>query len=114
MCVGIDFCTKKNCLENERCVLYEPKHITPCEVRRGPKKRNKKTDIKVNLCKQNIKFCSNARVCEILGQCMLDHTSVNGNEGFTRELRKAKCIKSILKIFERFIPEKKWKHSKRK
>jgi hypothetical protein len=113
MCVGIESCSKKNCLENERCVLYEPKHISPCEVRRGPKKRKKNTDIKINLCQQHIKFCSNARACEILGQCMLEHPSVLTNKNFMKELRKARELKAIAGIFVRYMAKVKKKPSKK-
>lgn len=99
MCVGIDFCSRKNCLEQEKCLFPEEKSF--------------KT-VKINQCKIHKKFCTNATVCELLGQCMLDHSSVKGNKQFTRELRKAKSISAILGIFERFMPERKWKSKQRK
>ena len=99
MCIGIDLCSQKNCLEQERCLFPE-------------KKADKK--IKINQCKINKKFCSNAKVCDTLGQCMLEHPSVMASKQFTRELRKAKDIKAIVRIFERLMPEKKWKSNPRK
>lgn len=113
MCVGIDLCSKKNCLENDRCVLYEPRHISPCEVRRRPRKRKKNADIKINLCQQHIKFCSNVKACEILGQCMLQHPAVLVNKNFTKELRKARELKAIAEIFVRYMAKVKKKRSKK-
>jgi hypothetical protein len=101
MCVGIAFCSQKNCLEQERCVGFVPAIV--------PKSKKKQAaDIKINLCQQNKKFCSNERVCEILGQCMLEHPAVKSSKQFTRELRKAKDIKAIVRMFERFVPENQW------
>lgn len=99
MCVGIDHCTKKNCLEQEMCLFPE-------------EKTNKK--LKINKCKIHKKFCSNTKACALLGQCMLDHASVNGKKQIATELRKAKGLNEILKIFERLMPERKRKAAKRK
>lgn len=113
MCVGIDLCSKKNCLENERCVLYEPKHKSTYEVRRGPKKRKNKPNIKINLCQQNKKFCSNIQACEILGQCMLEHPAVLANKNFMKELRKAHALSRIAGIFIRYMAKVKKPHRKK-
>lgn len=99
MCVGIDHCTKKNCLEQEKCLFPQ-------------EKTDKK--LKINQCKIHKKFCSNTRVCKILGQCMLDHASVKGKKQVSKELRTAKGVNDTLKIFERLIPWKKFKQPKRK
>jgi hypothetical protein len=113
MCVGIDYCTKKSCLENERCVLYEPKHKSTCEVRRGPKKRKNKPAVKVNPCEQNKKFCSNIQACEILGQCMLEHPAVVANKNFMKELRKARALSRIAGIFVRYMAKVKKTHGEK-
>lgn len=105
MCVGIDLCSKKNCLENERCVLYEPKHKPTCEVRRGPKKKkNKSQGSRINACQMHKKFCSNARACEILGQCILDHPLVKADKQATKALRKPSDINQIIRVIEKLMP----------
>lgn len=106
MCIGINLCSKKNCLENERCVLYEPKHKAPCGVRRGPKKkkRQQKEEPRVNACQIHKKFCSNERACEILGQCILDHPLVKRNKTATKELRKKGDINHVVRVVSRLMP----------
>jgi len=99
MCAGIDHCSKKNCLEQERCLFPTQKVVKK---------------IKINRCQIHKKFCSNERVCEILGQCVLDHPRVKTNKVFTRELKKASNIKTILRIFERHMSDKVKVKKKRK
>lgn len=89
MCIGIKLCSKKNCLEQERCVFPEAK-------------TEKK--IKINQCQIHKKFCSNARACEILGQCILDHPLVKKDKLAKRQLRKPKDISAIVKIITRLMP----------
>lgn len=89
MCVGIDYCTKKNCLEQEKCLFPE-------------EKTDKK--LKINPCKIHKKFCSNERACEILGQCILDHPLVKKDKMATKELRKKGDMNHILKIITRLMP----------
>lgn len=89
MCIGIDWCTRKNCLEQEKCLLPE-------------EKAEKK--IKVNQCQIHKKFCSNDRACEILGQCILDHPLVKADKMATRELRKKGDIQRVVNIVARLMP----------
>jgi hypothetical protein len=105
MCVGIDLCSKKNCLENERCVLYEPIHKSPCEVRRGPKKKKKKNKPKILLpgCAGR-SFCNKRNICDILGECLLDHKLVKGNPDLRVRFAKSKSIQTVLKVFNRLKP----------
>ena len=98
MCVGIDFCSKKNCLENERCLFPQQK---------APKK------VKINKCQFSKKFCSNKRACEILGQCMLEHPAVLANKTFKRELQKTKDLKAIAAIFVRYLVKVKKPNNKK-
>lgn len=105
-CVGIDFCSKKNCLENERCVLYEPKHKLTCEVRRGPKKK-KKQQIRVatkNACQIDKTYCTNDRACEILGQCILDHPLVKQSKCATKAFKHKAHINQIVFIISKLMP----------
>lgn len=106
MCVGLDLCSLKNCLEQERCVLYEPKHRTHCEVRRGPKK-NKKQQIKIttkHACQIDKKCCTNERACEILGQCILDHPLVKQNKSATKALKHKLHINQVVFIISKLMP----------
>lgn len=104
MCVGVDLCNKKNCLENERCVLYEPRHISPCEVRHGPKKRKKKKlKAEALLCPGKSR-CNKKNICQILGECILDHSLINGNADFCFKLAKSTSILTVLKIFNKLKP----------
>lgn len=89
MCIGLKLCSIKNCLEQERCLFPE-------------EKVSKK--VKVNLCQIHIKFCSNARSCEILGQCILDHTLVKADKTASKQLRKPLDIDGVVKIITRLMP----------
>lgn len=107
MCIGIDHCSKKSCLENERCVVNaEPKFKTTCEVRRGPRKKNKPKTIeqKNNACQVDKKYCSNERACEILGQCILKHPLVKKDKMALKQLKGPKEISTIVKIIARLMP----------
>lgn len=104
MCAGIEHCTKKNCLENERCVLYEPKRISPCEVRRGPNKRIKNKLKVVAAGCTNKSFCNKKNVCGILGECLLGHSLIKGDSDLCLVLAKSKSILTVLKIFNKLKP----------
>ncbi len=105
MCIGIDLCSKKNCLEQERCVLYEPKHKTPCEVRRGPKK--KKHKVKANgKCQFGKLPCRRQDACVILGQCVLEHKLVKDNSDIYQRILSSKSIFTVLRIFTQIAPPK--------
>jgi len=102
MCVGIELCSKKNCLENERCVLYEPTHRSPCEVRRGPKKKKKPKVLFIG-CKGK-SSCNKRNICDILGECLLDHVLVKDNPDLRIRFAKSKSILTVLKIFNSLKP----------
>jgi len=89
MCIGLELCSRKNCLEQERCLF--------------PEQRTQKK-IRINQCQIHKKFCSNERVCEILGQCILDHPLVKNDKDATKMLRKKSDINHILKIVSRLMP----------
>lgn len=89
MCIGINLCSKKNCLEQERCLFPE-------------EKAEKKS--RVNRCQIHKKFCTNGRACEILGQCILDHPLVKKDKQATKQLRKQMDINSVVKIITRLMP----------
>lgn len=89
MCVGIDFCSKKNCLEQGRCL--NPTRVSDKKIR-------------INQCQIHRKFCSNERACEILGQCILDHPLVKANKYAAKELRKPGTIDHIVKVIEKLMP----------
>jgi hypothetical protein len=91
MCIGIDHCSKKNCLEQEKCLFPEAK----------TKKR-----VKINQCQLSKKFCNSERACDVLGQCMMDHQSVKASKKFKKELSKVRGIKQVLLVFEQYMPEK--------
>lgn len=88
MCVGIDLCSRKNCIEQERCLF---------PTRPGKKDR-------INKCQVNKKFCSNAKSCEILGQCILDHPLVKNDKLALRQLRKPLDINGVVKIISKLMP----------
>lgn len=89
MCIGINLCSKKNCLEQERCLF-------PTE------KAAKK--VKINQCQIHKKFCANERACEILGQCILDHPLIKSDELATKELKKRTSFNQVVKIVTRLMP----------
>jgi hypothetical protein len=89
MCIGLKLCSKKNCIEQERCLFPEEKV---------------KKKAKVNQCQLNKKFCTNSRACEILGQCILDHPLVKKDKQATKQLRKQMDINSVVKIITRLMP----------
>jgi hypothetical protein len=99
-CVGIDFCSQKNCLEQERCVGY----IVSMPKKGPKKKKNKHQDPRINACQMHKKFCSNARACEILGQCILDHPLVKADKQATKALRKPSDINQIIRVIEKLMP----------
>lgn len=104
MCVGIELCSKKNCLENERCVLYEPKHKPTCEVRRGPKKKPQIKTTTKHACQVDRKYCTNERACEILGQCILDHPLVKQSKCATKALKHKAHINQVVFIISKLMP----------
>lgn len=111
MCVGIDNCSKKNCLEQERCVF--PVRLSLKFKINGPEVLGK-VDLSKISCQKDRRFCINQRACEILGQCLLKHNSVSGNRKATREFKNTHSIADIVAVFEKILPARKWKTSKRK
>src|SRR5688572_19868364 len=121
MCVGIELCSKKNCLEQERCVhgIWPTRvEFIPRGSKRSRKKRmvNKtdnvdlrfkidrpaifgKIDVNGFPCKRHRKNCLSDKACEILGQCMYEHPAVVASKSFRKELNKAKNINEISNIF---------------
>lgn len=89
MCIGIDLCSKKNCLEQEKCLF--------------PKEKAKKK-VKISGCRVHKKFCSSERACEILGQCVLDHELVKSSRSLYFRMKKAKTLPEILDVFNRAKP----------
>lgn len=89
MCIGIDYCSRKNCLEQEKCLSPGAK---------APKK------VKINQCQLSKKFCTNDRACEILGQCILDHPLVKKDKDVKKLFRQKQSMKTILKIVTRLMP----------
>lgn len=89
MCIGINLCSKKNCLEQERCLFPEQKA---------------KKKVKLNPCRIDKFRCTNGRACEILGQCILDHPLVKNDKMASKQLRKKMDINSVLKIITRLMP----------
>lgn len=103
-CVGLDLCSKKNCLEQERCV-FNISHPVQYPLKRGSKKKKHTTkEPRVELCQTNIKFCTNQRACEILGQCILDHPLVKADKLATKQLRKPHQLSEIIRIITRLMP----------
>jgi hypothetical protein len=96
MCDGLDLCSKKNCLEQERCVF--PVRVSLLFKIEGPPVIDK-IHVNVFSCKKHRKLCSSDRACEILGQCMYDHTAVKASNKFKKELNKANNIQEISNIF---------------
>lgn len=104
-CVGIELCGKKNCLEQERCCQW-PTHIEfiPRGSKGSRKKRNHNKEPAKPLCEIHIKFCTNKRACEILGQCILKHPLVVQDKMASNQLRQPVSIDTIVKIVERLKP----------
>lgn len=99
MCIGLKLCSKKNCIEQEKCLFPE-------------QKVEKK--VKINRCQINKKFCTNGRACEILGQCILDHPLVKSNKNATKMLRHPCHINQVVKVIERLMPSLKGRKRKKK
>lgn len=90
MCIGIDHCSKKNCIEQETCLFPESK-------------AKRRTKIK-NQCRLSKKFCTNERACEILGQCILDHPLVKRDKVITKQLKAKLSIQKIVNIVAQLMP----------
>lgn len=105
-CVGIDFCSKKNCLEQERCVYNINRHTEWFEeVIKGPKKKKKsKNAPKIELCQKHKEFCTNERACEIFGQCILEHPLVKKDKMALNQFRKPNEFSTIIKVITRLMP----------
>lgn len=89
MCIGIDHCSRKNCIEQERC-LY-------------PTEKAKKK-VKIRQCKIHKKFCTNERACEILGQCIFEHPLIRKDGDALKQLYSKTGFNQIVKIAERLMP----------
>jgi len=89
MCIGLRLCSKKNCIEQEKCLFPEAKS---------------KKKVKVNPCQVDKFRCTNARSCEILGQCILDHPLVKQDKMASKQLRKKMEITAVIKIITRLMP----------
>lgn len=89
MCIGIDHCSRKNCLAQETCLF-------PTE--KAPKK------VKIKQCQIHKKFCTNERACEILGQCILDHHLVKKDREAKKSLRSKQSMQTIVNIATRLMP----------
>lgn len=135
MCVGIDYCSKKNCLEQERCVFgIWPTHteFIPRGSKRTKKKRQAekkqnmdlrfdiygpevlgRIDVRRFSCKKHTKRCSSDKACEILGQCMYEHPAVVASKAFKKELNKTKSISEIANIFVSRLAKAKKTQSKK-
>lgn len=88
MCIGIDHCSKKNCLEQERCLFPEAKT---------------KRRVKINPCKLSKRYCSNERACYLIG-CILENPLVKADKLATKQL-KGKCTMGfILEVLTRLAP----------
>lgn len=97
MCIGLNLCSKKNCIEQETCLFPEQKAIKK---------------VKINQCQIHKKFCSNTRACEILGQCILDHPLVKADKMASRKLKKPLHIDGVIKIISRLMPSLNRKHKR--
>lgn len=107
MCIGLDLCSKKNCLEQERCLFpTEPKFKSPCEVRRGPKKKKDKVRRTNEKCQFGKLPCRRQDTCTILGECVLEHKLVKENPDLYSRIQSSKSILTILKLFTRVAPPK--------
>lgn len=89
MCIGIKLCSRKNCLEQERCLFPEEKA---------------KKKAKVNQCQIHKKFCTNERACEILGQCILDHPLVKQSKCATKAFKHKAHINQVVFIISKLMP----------
>jgi hypothetical protein len=89
MCIGLKLCSKKNCIEQDRCLFPEEKAA-------------QKT--RTNACRIHLKWCTNERACEILGQCILEHPLVKRDKMATKELRKKCDINRVVKIISKLMP----------
>jgi len=98
MCVGIVNCSKKNCLEQERCVF--PVRLSLTFKIEGPEVVGK-IQLSKFACRKHRKLCVNESACEILGQCMYEHPAVIASKTFKRELNKAISIDEISNVFAR-------------
>lgn len=96
MCVGIDNCSKKNCLEQERCVF--PVRLSLTFKIEGPDVLGKIKLSKFS-CRKHRNICISDRACEILGQCMYEHPAVAASKSFRKELNKAHNMHDISNTF---------------
>ncbi|SRR6266536_1665451 len=109
MCVGIDLCNKKNCLEQERCVFYNPLpiQINP-QVKKGKKHKYSKKKEGFVIQKKKCHFgkipCKRVGSCLILGQCILEHSLIIENPDIKEKIYNSTSILTILKILNKLKP----------
>lgn len=67
-------------------------------------KRESKKNPKIELCQKYKEFCTNERVCEILGQCILEHPLVKKDKMALNQFRKKNELSTIIKVITRLMP----------
>lgn len=93
-CVGIDYCSKKTCLEQEKCVNDINRHI---EIYISLKKTAP--------CQIHKEFCYHKIACEVLGQCIFEHPLVKADKTAINQLRKPCGLPKVVKIISRLKPK---------
>lgn len=97
-CPGLNSCTKKSCVEQERCINIAS---VPSYWSKKGKLMNKGEKVD---CRVNQSLCNKKRVCKILGQCILLHPDIKGNKQHENHLRKQLTMKEVVKYLEKIRP----------
>ena len=121
-CVGLKHCLKKSCIEQERCeislyweafwrekaksgvevpVKYQPKKVIKKILHAGYHRGQRKKVLYPD-CGQHL--CNKHKVCEILGQCVLQHADIKGKKHHENYLRKQLSFKDVVRYLENLKP----------
>ena len=109
-CPLVHLCKKGECLKEKVCqnIQYwvehwknKPRHDPALKSIESTSKERKK--IRANTlktpCIKDENGCDKKRMCEILGQCVMEHSIVKSNPHIVNELRGRQSVKQVLNVF---------------
>lgn len=109
-CPLVHICKKEECLRKKVCQNIEywadywknkPRH-NPALKSVGTTTKERK-NIRKNAskapCIKDENGCDKKRTCEILGQCVMEHSIVKKNSQIINELRGKQSVKQVLNVF---------------
>jgi hypothetical protein len=109
-CPLVHICKKEECLKEKVCqnmaywVQYwknKPRHdpaLKSVDTTSKERKKIRKNALRAP-CIKDENGCDKKRMCEILGQCVMEHSLVKTNPHIVNELRGKKSVKQVLNVF---------------